>query len=80
MTKNRLFVAGLVLESKAGDRDDDPLVDHQGRLIRAPNANAAYGRALGLGEIENAAYSDGEGAIVTWQFLGLSEFDHLDER
>ncbi len=80
MAKNRLFVAVLVLESKAAGRDDEPLVDHQVRLIRAANANAAYDRALRLGEAENAAYSDREGDIVTWQFLGLSELDRLDER
>lgn len=80
MPKNKLFVAVLILESTAGDRDRDSLVDHQVRLIRAPNANAAYDRAVRLGETENAAYKTGGGEIVSWQFLGLSELDRLDER
>ena len=80
MPKNRLFVAVLVLESEAGDRDRDSLVDHQVRLIRAPNANAAYDRALRLGETENSTYKTSAGEIVSWQFLGLSELDRLDER
>jgi hypothetical protein len=79
MPKNKLFVAVLVLESKAGDGDRDTLVDHQVRLIRAPNANAAYDRGVRLGETENAAYKTSEGRIVRWQFLGLSELDQLDE-
>jgi hypothetical protein len=80
MPKNRLFVAALVLESKADGGDANTLVDHQVRVIRAPNAKAAYDRALRLGEAENAAYKDSEGETLTWQFLGLSELDQLDER
>jgi hypothetical protein len=79
MPKNRLFVAVLVVESRVRDRAGDSLVDHQVRLIRAPNAAAAYARALRLGETENAAYKTSEGE-VSWQFLGLSELERLDER
>lgn len=79
MGKQRLFVAVLVLQSRAGDRDEDPIVDHQVRIIRAPSATSAYARARELGEAENAAYKNPDGRTVTWEFLGLSELDHLEE-
>jgi uncharacterized protein DUF4288 len=79
MAKKRLFVAVLVLQSRVGDQDDNPIVDHQVRLIRALNAKAAYARALELGEAENATYQEPGGQSVTWEFLGLAELDRLDE-
>ena len=77
MAKQRFFVAVLVLQSQAGDWDDKPIVDHQVRIVRAPNATTAYARALRLGAAENATYRNQDGQVVTWEFLGLSELDHL---
>jgi hypothetical protein len=74
-----LFVAVLVLQSRVGDRDDRPIVDHQVRVIRASNAKRAYDRAMRLGEAENATYQNEDGQAVTWEFLGLSGLDHLEE-
>jgi hypothetical protein len=69
----------LVLQSKVGDGDDNPIVDHQVRIVRAANATGAYTRALRLGADENASVKNQDGQMVTWQFLGLSELDHLEE-
>lgn len=79
MAKQRLFVAVLVLQSRVGDRDDNPIVDHQVRIVRAANAASAYARALRLGADEHSTYKNQDGATVTWEFLGLSELNHLDE-
>ena len=79
MAKERLFVAVLVLQSRLGERDDNPIVDHQVRLVRAANAASAYTRALRLGADENSTFKDPDGRVITWEFLGLSELDRLDE-
>jgi hypothetical protein len=79
MAKKRLFVAVLVLQSRVGEQDDKPIVDHQVRLIRALNVKAAYARALEFGKAENASYKNQVGQTVTWEFLGLAELDRLDE-
>jgi Domain of unknown function (DUF4288) len=77
--KPRLFIAVLVLQSRVGAWDDNPIVDHQIRIIRAANARVAYDRAVRLGESENSTYKSHEGQRVTWQFVGLSELDYLEE-
>ena len=79
MVKQRLFVAVLVLQSRVGDRDESPIVDHQIRIIRAPNATSAYTRAIRLGEGENSTYKNPDGQMVTWEFLGLSELERVEE-
>jgi len=79
MAKQRFFVAVLVLQSRVGDSDDQPIVDHQVRIIEAPNANSAYTRALKLGASENHTYRNHDGESVTWEFLGLSELDSLEQ-
>ena len=79
MAKQRLFVAVLVLQSRVGDWDDSLIVDHQVRIVRAANATSAYARALRLGAAENSTYKNQDGQTVTWEFLGLSELDHLEE-
>ena len=79
MPKQRLFVAVLVLQSRGGNRADDPIVDHQVRIVRAATAKVAYDRAVRLGEGENSTYKNDEGQTVTWEFVGLSELDRLDE-
>lgn len=79
MVKQRLFVAVVVLQSRVGDWDESPIVDHQVRIVRAPNAKSAYARAIHLGEGENSTYKNRDGQAVTWEFLGLSELDHVEE-
>jgi len=79
MAKQRFFVAVLVLQSRVGDWDDQPIVDHQVRIIEAPNASSAYTRALKLGASENQTYRNRDGESVTWEFLGLSELDSLEQ-
>src|ERR1700752_4661905 len=58
MVKPRLFVAVLVLQSRISTQDENPIVDHQVHLIRAPNAKSAHARALRIGEDENGTYRD----------------------
>lgn len=77
MPDHRWFVAVLLLQSRVGDWDDEPLVDHQVRLIRAESPDAAYERALHLGKAEELTYENREGESVAWIFLGLSELEEL---
>lgn len=79
-SRNKLFVAVLVLQSRVANREADVIVDHQVRIIRAPNGRVAYTRAMSLGKAENASIKDSAGETVTWEFLVLSELDHVDER
>ena len=72
------FAAVLVLRAKVGDTwQDEFMLDHQVRLIRAADAEAAFARAIAIGEAESHAYQNGQGERVTWEFVGLSDLDEL---
>ena len=79
MSQHSWFIAVLVLQSRVGTWDDDPLVDHQVRIVRAADAEGAYRRALELGRGEETEYKNEDGERVSWQFLGLSCLDRLHE-
>ena len=80
MPEDHWFVAVLLLQSRVGAWDDEPLVDHQVRLIRAGTADAAYEEALRLGEGAEHSYRNPEAQSVAWEFLGLSELEELGSR
>ena len=46
--RNKPFVAVLVMQSRVTNREEDLIVDHQVRIIRAPNGQVAYARAMSL--------------------------------
>ena len=72
------FTAVLVLRSRVGEGfHDDPLLDHQVRLIQARDAEAAYARARVLGEGEAQTYRNSVGELVTWEFAGLADLAQL---
>jgi hypothetical protein len=74
----RWFAAVVVLQSQVGSGwDDEPLLDHQVRLIDAPSAEAAYDQALQLGKQEEHEYRNADGERVRWQFLGLEDLVEL---
>jgi len=77
MPDHRWFVAVLLLQSRVGKWDDEPIVDHQVRLIGAGSPDAAYERAWQLGQAEEHTYKNREGESVAWDFLGLSELEEL---
>ena len=79
MTDHRWFVAVLVYQSRVGGWDDEPIVDHQIRLISAPTADAAYDRAVQLGDSHEHHYLNRAGERISRDFLGLSELDELGE-
>ena len=76
---NRWYVAVVVMQSEIhAPVADPPLFDHQIRLLRAPNAEAAYERALFLGKSEEHSYKNVDGQKVGWKFLGLHDLIELD--
>ena len=76
---DRWYVAVAVLQSEIqAPVVDPPLFDHQVRLLRAPNAEAAYERALFLGRSEEHSYKNVDGRKVRWKFLGLHDLVELD--
>ena len=76
----RWYVAVLVVRSKVADGSlEVPLVDLQYRLVRAADPEAAYSRALELGQAEGQSYRNAEGATVTWEFMGLHDLREVDD-
>lgn len=72
------YVAVVVLQATSGaEWQDDRLLDHQIRLIRASDAEVAYTRALVVGAAEAHAYPNSDGQSVTWEFLGLADLEEL---
>jgi hypothetical protein len=64
----------------AGRANGDVLIDHQVRLLRAPDSETAYMRALALGAAERRSYHNVDGEEVVWEFVGLADLDVLQER
>jgi hypothetical protein len=72
------YVAVIVARAKiVGEWADDYLIDHQVRLLRAPDAETAYSIALELGAAEAHSYKNGDGAVVAWEFCGLADLDEV---
>ncbi|HYE19596.1 MAG TPA: DUF4288 domain-containing protein [Tepidisphaeraceae bacterium] len=79
----RWYVAILVLESRVGGRaaaDEPPSVDVQYRLVRAPDAEAAYRRAVELGAAAEQSYANTDGDPVSWRFAGLQDLRWVDDQ
>ncbi len=72
------YIATLVIAIKSGTGGNDPTCEEQIRAIRAPNAEAAYEKALKIGKGEEHSYLNMYGETVTWAFVGLDDLDELD--
>ena len=78
--KDRWYVAVFVLQSEVyAPVADPPLFDHQVRLIKASDAEAAYERALFVGRSEEHSYRNASGQEVRWKFLGLHDLVELEK-
>ncbi len=75
----RWYVAVLVLESSIVEGWSDPSVDVQYRLIRAPDAETAYERALALGREEELSYENPYRQTCVWTFKGLEDLQEVIE-
>ena len=74
----RWYIAVLVLRAEVMDAPADAaLLDHQVRLVRAADAEAAYASALVLGGREEHAYRNADGEEVRRRFAGLSDLDEV---
>lgn len=75
----RWYAAVLVLQSEVlAPTSDEPLVDHQIRVILASDPNTAYERALFLGRAEEHTYTNAYGQTVVWKFIGLHDLCELE--
>ena len=72
------YVATLVIACRVEDDSEDLTCDEQIRIIRAPNAEIAYEKALKIGQDEENSYQNMYGQTVTWAFVGLDDLDELD--
>ena len=74
------YVAKVLLKCIVGKDQDGPLtVDLQVRVLRAPDPEAAYEKAVSLGKREETEYKNSENETVRWVFLGLSDLEELLE-
>jgi hypothetical protein len=73
------YVGVLVFRARVGDAwQDDYLLDHQVRLVRAGDPDAGYSRAMDIGRQEEHSYPNSDGDTVSWQFVGLADLDDVD--
>jgi hypothetical protein len=73
------YVAVLVLESSIVEGPPEPSIDVQFRLIRAPDAESAYERALALGQKAEHSYENPYGQTCAWTFKGLKDLQEVIE-
>jgi len=80
MSNDSWYVAVLVVRSALlADAQFEPLIDLQYKLIAAPNPDAAYSKALQLGENAKHSYQNEDGETVTWECVGLADLQEMDE-
>ena len=80
MNAERWYIAVLVVTSSVSDGPTEPLVDLQFRLVRAADDEQAYHRAIELGSQESHSYRNADGALVSWQYIGLHDLRELQEQ
>jgi len=74
------YAAVLILKGVGGPGlADERLTERQLRLVRASDPDAAYERALRLGNDAEHEYKNEAGARVRWQFVGLAELAEIDD-
>jgi len=72
------FTAALVRGAHiVGPASDAAIGDLVCKLIEAPDAEAAYARALELGEASTETYVDDDGIEITYGFVGLAALEQL---
>jgi hypothetical protein len=79
--EGRWYVATLIIRSRK-ESEDKPLLwvgEEQICLIQAPDADAAYEKAVELGREGEVSYENMLGDIVHWEFVGLEDLEWLDE-
>jgi len=75
---SRWFMAVMVRGSFVdGELDEDRMGDKLYRLVSGADAEAAYARALELGEAADETYTDDDGTEVSLQFLGLADLNEI---
>ena len=77
MEQDRWYLALLVVRSSVAGEPCEPVSDVQFRVIRAADSEAAYKRALQLGDAETLEYANADGETVTWTFAGLRDLREI---
>ncbi len=80
METERWYIAVLVVASQVDGESAEPLLDLQLRLIRAVDDEQAYQRAIEVGDQATHSYRNADGALVSWQCLGLNDLRELLEQ
>jgi hypothetical protein len=76
--RNKWYVARLLVRCQVGEDDPGPwTIDEQVHVLRAPDHETAYEKALEFGKAESHSYENAAGKNVSWDFVGLAELDEL---
>jgi Domain of unknown function (DUF4288) len=77
--KNKWFVATLIVGCRIENViEENYMYDEQVVLLKAPDENAAYEKALKIGKEQEVNYKNSDGENVIWEFLGLEDLEELD--
>ena len=60
-----------------GEFDETRIGDTLFRLVEAPDAEAAYRRAIEIGEASAEDYADDDGRTIRFRFLGLADLREI---
>jgi hypothetical protein len=72
------YVATLVVECRVAGELEDPATCMQDvHVIRAPDRDTAYEKALRLGKSKEDCYLNSHGETVSWRFIGLDNLEEL---
>jgi hypothetical protein len=73
------YLAKIVFQIICGDGSHQPQFDEQLRLIQAPDKQAAFSKASGLGQAEEDRFFNIHQQPVHWKFINVSELYRMEE-
>ena len=69
------------MRCRVGEHDPGPwTIDEQIHVLRAPDPEVAYEKALQFGKEEEHSYLNASGETVYWEVVGLAELEELMSR
>ncbi len=77
--KNKWYIATLIIQAKVGKNTSGSwMCDEQIHLLRAPDEETAYTKAIELGKNKEHSYQNEADETVSWEFIGLADLEELD--
>ncbi|HYF33331.1 MAG TPA: DUF4288 domain-containing protein [Chitinophagaceae bacterium] len=73
------YLSKIIFRIICGDGNHAPQFDEQLRLLCASDNEQAFDKALSIGQQEAQHFSNQQGKLVEWKFIGVAELYRISE-